>query len=406
MTLHERPTTTPKPLASRLQALARRDKISKRHLAINVCATGEYSRPRWVQAHAVRHCLDAAALAERGITASVILTGDSACAKLRGHWQSVTGLPVQWVKVLPEAPDALAQSDGRWNYSRRAQILIAKMREASFASARKAGAEYFWSLDSDVFPTPLALASALDTLPLFGGLYSIVANPYPSQGGGSYLCGHGSASDPIHSDFTIHERRCPKMLRWLHARFDAWLKQLDPSLEKAKKPNRMRAAMPDRIARAGKWLRDRVNQYPPVATIWELQARGYRRRGWFDFAYPGIGLGSIVPSDWCGMGCTLLSRAALAVSSFSLGEPGGYDGGGTEDLYLCYRRWLPAGLRIAALPGAPASHASRDGDGYVLHRASFERGGECDGHLRRHNLPLDWQSGQSARLLPRAFFEV
>jgi hypothetical protein len=97
-----------------------------------------------------------------------------------------------------------------------------------------------------------------------------------------------------------------------------------------------------------------------------------------DFAYPGIGKGAIVPSDWCGLGCTLLSAKALALAEFS-----GYDGRGTQDLFLCWHRWHPAGLRIACVPHCVADHVKRDKDGKIVHyRAYHETEGEYRGHLR------------------------
>jgi len=34
----------------------------------------------------------------------------------------------------------------------------------------------------------------------------------------------------------------------------------------------------------------------------------------------------------------------------------GYDGRGTEDLYVCFHRWYPAGLRIGAIPHSLCDH--------------------------------------------------
>jgi hypothetical protein len=53
-----------------------------------------------------------------------------------------------------------------------------------------------------------------------------------------------------------------------------------------------------------------------------------------DAAYPGLGIGAVVPSDRCGFGCTLMSKRALSLAQFD-----GYDGSGTEDLYMVWKRW-------------------------------------------------------------------
>jgi hypothetical protein len=131
---------------------------------------------------------------------------------------------------------------------------------------------------------------------------------------------------------------------------------------------------------------ERVKSSPPDGNIWEVTAKhGWRRRGWMDFAYPGIGYGAVVPSDWCGLGCTLLSKGALAHADFC-----GYDGRGTQDLFLCWSRWHPAGLRIACVPHVACDHIKRQaGKPEILHhRAYHEQEGECRGHLRVRTQPF------------------
>ena len=109
-----------------------------------------------------------------------------------------------------------------------------------------------------------------------------------------------------------------------------------------------------------------------------------------DFAYPGIGEGAVVPSDWCGLGCTLMSKKALALADFN-----GYDGGGTQDLFLCWHRWHPAGLRLACVPHVVCDHVKRekalvDGqekDVVSHYRAYHEQAPEYRGHLRVRKQP-------------------
>jgi hypothetical protein len=103
-----------------------------------------------------------------------------------------------------------------------------------------------------------------------------------------------------------------------------------------------------------------------------------------DAAYPGIGRGSIVPSDWCGLGCTLLSKKALAHADFT-----GYEGKGTQDLFLCWHRWYPAGLKLACVPHIVCDHIKRkpseapaDAPEIIHYRAYHETEGEHRGHLR------------------------
>jgi hypothetical protein len=132
-----------------------------------------------------------------------------------------------------------------------------------------------------------------------------------------------------------------------------------------------------------KKIKDRIKSHGPAGNVFELNAKGWRKRGWFDWAYPAIGLGAMVPTDWCGFGCTFMNRAAIAACDWS-----GYEGKGTEDLWVIWNHWHPNGIRIAALPHCPASHVIRlkDKQGavtYHLMDAFHEPSGECAGHLRR-----------------------
>jgi hypothetical protein len=78
-----------------------------------------------------------------------------------------------------------------------------------------------------------------------------------------------------------------------------------------------------------------------------------------------------------------MSARALALATFE-----GYDGKGTQDLFLCWHRWHQNGLRIAAIPHTCADHVKRDAKGEVVHhRAYHETEGEYRGHLRQRQQP-------------------
>jgi len=56
------------------------------------------------------------------------------------------------------------------------------------------------------------------------------------------------------------------------------------------------------------WVDKRIEKYPPKSNVFVANGKKWRRRGWFDFAYPAIGKGAIVPSDWCGFGATMMNK--------------------------------------------------------------------------------------------------
>ena len=71
----------------------------------------------------------------------------------------------------------------------------------------------------------------------------------------------------------------------------------------------------------------------------------------------------------------------------------GYDGRGTEDLFVCWHRWAPAGLRINVIPHCPCDHViwekKKGGEAskFTHHIASHEQDGEYRGHLRVRQVP-------------------
>ena len=255
------------------------------------------------------------------------------------------------------------------DYQVEAQMRIAALQGAAFALARKIRASALWSVESDnlVPPDALRVSEWALAMPTEDGspFYHVAAVTYPN---GLFLGGCGSPSRHIEEDFNEKERRLPPRLILALEACRARLKDC--------KDAKVREREGKRLMR----LDERVKRCPPDGTIWEVTAKhGWRRRGWLDFAYPGIGRGAIVPSDWCGLGCTLLSARALALADFC-----GYDGQGTQDLFLCWQKWHPAGLRIAAITHTAADHVKRDTDGKIVHhRAWHETGGTYRGHLRQ-----------------------
>jgi hypothetical protein len=276
-------------------------------------------------------------------------------------------LPEGWRIQAVQLPLDDGGAEGK-DYKTPAQMRIAALQGAAFAAARKIRATALWSVEADnlVPADALRVAEWALQMPQADGssFYDVAAVTYPN---GLFLGGNGSPQHPIAEDFTEKERRLPPRL----------VRALEVCRERLKdcKDKEIGGREGKRLGRLHEW----VKKCPPDGNVFEVTAKhGWRRRGWMDFAYPGIGRGAIVPSDWCGLGCTLLSAKALALAEFS-----GYDGRGTQDLFLCWHRWHPAGLRIAAIPHAVADHVKRDKDGKIVHhRAYHETEGEYRGHLR------------------------
>lgn len=296
----------------------------------------------------------------------VILSGDSS-AELKA-------VIAEYQRLMPDGwrvhhiENRLAE-DNNPHYQQAAQLLLMQLRSEAFSCARRLNVDCCWSLDSDVLPPPNALRCMKTMLQFDDGYYGVSTCPYPNS---LFLGGRGTPQNPIAEDFLPHERRLPDDLK----------KEWDEFQEQ------VRSAPADQIQKlwddAGTPLQKRIRECSPDGNIWEVIAKhGWRRRGWLDFAYPGIGKGAALPSDWCGFGCTLLNRRALDLAQFD-----GYDGKGTEDLYIVWKRWSPAGVRINVITHCPCDHViwekKKGGDAarYTLLQPYHEQDGEYAGHLR------------------------
>jgi hypothetical protein len=109
-----------------------------------------------------------------------------------------------------------------------------------------------------------------------------------------------------------------------------------------------------------------------------------------EYAYPGIGKGALLPTDWVGLGCTMLSRKALALAHFD-----GYQGKGTQDLYLGWNYWKPNDIKMCVSTHSICDHIIRGRDGeeqlwdkFTHVRAFHEPEGEYKGHLRQDHVPF------------------
>jgi hypothetical protein len=344
-------------------------------IAIAVAATRSYLQA-WPQC--VRAIAAAAAHHEE---AHFIFATDESKEANQAAELAKSELPEGWkISVLKhQIPD-----DTSTNYKEEAQLRIAQLQGSAFAFARKIRASMCWSVESDTIPTAdsLRVLEWTIAMPQADGSphYDIAAATYPN---GLFLGGFGDHRHQIAEDFLPEERKLKPRLKLLLEKCEERMKAI-PRPTNAKEAEEAQKTGEKEGKRIGR-LRERVKKSPPLGNVFELNAKGYRRRGWLDFAYPGIGHGSVVPSDWCGLGCTLISKGALAHADFC-----GYDGRGTQDLFLCWSRWHPAGLRIACVPHVACDHIKRQaGKAEILHhRAYHEREGECRGHLRVRTQPF------------------
>lgn len=278
-------------------------------------------------------------------------------------------MPENWnVHVIQhEMPD-----DTSTNYKQEAQIRIAMLQGSAFAMARKLKSDLCWSVESDILVHPDSLKISEWVLSMPDRYYDVAMVTYPNQ---AFLGGRGNYQSPIAQDFLPNERKLPNRLK----------KRLDAHNNAFKKFIDKKQILPKRWEKIKIKLDKLISECPSDGNVFQVNGKyGWRQRGWFENAYPAIGRGAVVPSDWVGLGCTLLSKRALELATFE-----GYDGKGTQDLFLCFNRWRPNGLKMATIPHILCDHVKpeRDKDGKrtgkIIHmKAYHEPEGECIDHLR------------------------
>jgi hypothetical protein len=333
-------------------------------LAIYTTATTGYTHALEAQARKIIACLSANNHSPADVLLIVVTdiaeAVEDAVRTYRG------GLPTATVECLADT----RFGTGFKNYEQDSQLLIAQMRTAACTRAIAWGADYCLSLDGDVLPPHNAIRCMLDMLTFDNGYYGVSFCPYPSHGGGPFLGGRGTPQNPILPDFYEDEKDIPAEL----------IAERD-ELRKEFAKHELRLREIEKI----------IRELPPNGSIFEMNAKRWRRRGWFDNAYPALGKGAIVPVDWTGCGCTMMNREALALCDWT-----GYDGRGTEDLFLNFKRWYPAGINIACIPHCPCDHVIRHPQKkglYVHIMTGHADDEEHIGHLRQW--PVPWHAHQA-----------
>ena len=268
------------------------------------------------------------------------------------------------------------------NYKEQAQLLIAQLRTAAFSKARTLRVDRCWSLDSDVLPPSHALKCMEQMLDFDDGYYSVSTCTYPSQGGGGFLGGRGTPHRQILPDVYDDERKMP-------AEVQAKMKEIRDFLAQTRNPKEIKpeeqVEIEARIKEIQQLEKD-AEKYEPIGNIWVLNSKGWRPRGWMDNAYPAIGKGAVLPTDWCGFGCTLMNKKALDLAVFD-----GYEGKGTEDLFIVWNRWNQRDLKINVITHCLCDHVIRDKNvplKYILCQSYHETEGDCKGHIRMRYRPF------------------
>lgn len=307
-------------------------------------------------------------------------------------------LPEKWDKICINFE---IDDDSKEKYKEESQFLIAGLQSAAFNYAKKIKAKMLWSVEADTLvpPDALKISEWALNMPQANGepYYDVAACTYFN---GLFLGGFGTSNTQINEDFLPEERILPERFKNLYKKCEEKISTLEKTLkEKIINKNNenidkdlnlleINSSLEKEHKRFYR-LRTKIKKYPPNGNIWQIIAKnGWRRRGWFDFAYPGIGKGSIVPSDWCGFGCTLMSEKALLLADFD-----GYEGKGTQDLFVCWNKWYPGGVKIACIPHVVCDHIkinddkkeTEDGKNnleYLHHRGYHETEGEFKNHLR------------------------
>lgn len=350
-------------------------------LGITICATPKYAYALKAQATAVQAAVVEAR--RRGMVSQVSLIFATSDNKLANDIGNL------YKGLIPNGfnfePIILGVDDKFKSHKTKAQKNIAILRTAAFNKAKALDCDHVWSLDSDVLPKHNSLSASFDMLQFDEGFYQVISCPYPSQGGGGFLCGRGTFREHILRDIYDDEKDVnPKIIK----RIDKYRKEeeiLGKKLKDAKKSEendklfKRMILLGKKISLWRKFIRNKAR--PKDRNVFKLNGKKWRKRGWFDFAYPAIGKGSVVPTDWTGFGCVLMTQKALNIIDFH-----GYDGRGTEDLFITWQRWYLNGIKIAALPHCPADHVIRvrgKKDEYSHIFTYHEPDGECEGHLRQ-----------------------
>ncbi len=338
-------------------------------LAILTCATEHYQYALKAHARAIKQNVKLAGI-ESGHF--IIATDEKPIPAILAHYRAMLG--ESW--TVHHIPLPVKESSA--NYNKESQLLIADLFTAGFDKARELRVDYLWTVESDVLPEPNNLRCMFNMLQFDGGYYGVAFCPYVSQGGGGVMGGRGTNAQQIMPNFHEDELDIPADLAARRDEHKEKLKLLKPNEQASKEWHEENGKIHEEIKKC----------QPMNGNVFALNAKAWKRRGWLEYAAPAVGKGAVLPSDWMPTGNNLFSRKALNYCDFL-----GYEGAGTQDLYLAFRKLAPNGIKFCVIPHCLSHHVVRrkDADGKTIYRIIYmfhEPDGEYIGHLRHRELPF------------------
>lgn len=326
-------------------------------LAIITVATQSYQYLLQQQAVAIQQNINLAGFSNGHI---ILVTDENPVAGILAQYRALLGDGWQVHHIPLPVVEGAAK-----DYGVSAQLLIAQLYTAGFCKARALGVDYVWTLESDVLPEANNLRCMRDMLAFDAGYYDVAFCPYVSAGGGGIMGGRGSSRNWIFPNWTLEETDLP------------------PELEAQIKEHKAKQENTQQWADTMQQLEEQAKKHPPKGNVFKLNGEEWKRRGWLEAAYPGIGKGAVLPSDWLPMGNNLFSAKALNYCDFT-----GYTGKGTQDLYLAFMRLATHGLKFCVIPHSPSQHVLKKNGELVMYYLYHEEYGECVGHLRQKDIKL------------------
>lgn len=224
-------------------------------------------------------------------------------------------------------------------HNEKSNIVIARLQEKAWNEAKKFKVDGIWSLESDIIPEPNALQCLIDATSFDKGFYDVAMSAYANT---AILGGYGTPSSNINPCIFEDERELSDEIKEEKAEIDKYFSNLKLGDRPSEEIN----------IRVEKLRRD-IESSPAKhkGNVFALNGERWRPRGWFDMAYPAIGIGAMLPTDWVGLGSTFITRKALEIANFN-----SYDGKGTQDLWLCWKVWHPSGVKMSVVPHSRCSH--------------------------------------------------